>query len=73
MRKIKPKSNHCATVLLKWTQGASINADHPEGVNALMYGAAGAHLGVVQVNWPMRPYRRVCNTTHHVVCVVHCL
>lgn len=31
------------------SQGAEINADHPEGVNALMYGAAGAHLGVVQV------------------------
>lgn len=30
-------------------QGAEINAEHPEGVNALMYGAAGAHLGVVQV------------------------
>lgn len=32
-----------------FVQGAEINAEHPEGVNALMYGAAGAHLGVVQV------------------------
>lgn len=31
------------------SKGAEINAEHPEGVNALMYGAAGAHLGVVQV------------------------
>lgn len=31
------------------SQGAGINLEHPEGVNALMYGAAGAHLGVVQV------------------------
>lgn len=31
-------------------QGAEINGEHPEGVNALMYGAAGAHMGVVQVS-----------------------
>lgn len=30
-------------------QGAAINGEHPEGVNALMYGAAGAHMAVVQV------------------------
>lgn len=36
------------------SKGAEINAEHPEGVNALMYGAAGAHLGVVQVRVPSR-------------------
>lgn len=30
-------------------KGAEINGEHPEGVNALMYGAAGAHMAVVQV------------------------
>lgn len=41
----------CLSVLLPICvcQGAAINGEHPEGVNALMYGAAGAHMGVVQV------------------------
>lgn len=62
MRYLKCALRFCCCGSFQW-KGAEINAEHPEGVNALMYGAAGAHLGVVQVYMrilDLAPWQTTC-------------